>query len=522
MNEALRELLVHLRGMWNRRLFGLTAAWIAGVASIAMALLIPEYYAASARAYVDTQSMLRPVMAGLSIQPNLNEQVALISRTLLSRPNIEKLIQMATLDEGATGTAKREALIDHLTKRIELTGNASSNIYVISYRDPDPQRALSVIESLLKIFVQSSIGDERQDARAALKFLDEQIARYEQTLQLAEGRLKDFRLKYLGVPGQSGQAGQDYFGRMSRLTDEIANTKLELRSAIESRESYKRDLAGQAPTISSAGRPGVAGPPVPEIDARIAAQKAKLDELLRAYTDQHPDVVGTRRVIAELEVQQRQERLIRERAAAISGKPAEPTESNPVYEKMRVALADAEAKAASLQGKLSAYESEYAQLKVQARIVPQVEAELAQLNRDYDIQKKTYSDLLARREAATMGVKVQDTEGAPFRVVDPPRVSQRPVQPTRIVMLGAALIFSLGVGVLASFVTNELVPTFQDLRSLGAFAERPVLGSVSMVVDDAQRSRHRRGLMLFFGGVGGLLATFCTVLMIAFLVSRAA
>jgi len=193
-----------------------------------------------------------------------------------------------------------------------------------------------------------------------------------------------------------------------------------------------------------------------------------------------------------------------------------------VYEKMRVALADAEAKAASLQGKLSAYESEYAQLKVQARIVPQVEAELAQLNRDYDIQKKTYSDLLARREAATMGVKVQDTEGAPFRVVDPPRVSQRPVQPTRIVMLGAALIFSLGVGVLASFVTNELVPTFQDLRSLGAFAERPVLGAVSMVVDDAQRSRHRRGLMLFFGGVGGLLATFCTVLMIAFLVSRAA
>jgi len=270
------------------------------------------------------------------------------------------------------------------------------------------------------------------------------------------------------------------------------------------------------------GRAGSVAAPVPEIDTRIAAQKAKLDELLRTYTDQHPDVVGTRRVIAELEAQQRLERQVRERAAAASGKSAEPTESNPVYEKMRVSLADAEAKVAALQGRLSAYESEYAQLKIQARLVPQVEAELAQLNRDYDIQKKTYSDLLARREAATMGVKVQDTEGAPFRVVDPPRVSQKPVQPTRVMLLAAALIFALAVGVFASFVTNELVPTFQDLRSLGAFAERPILGSVSMVIDEPERQRQRRGSWLFFGGLGGLLAAFGTVLAIALLTARAA
>ncbi len=242
MNEALRELLVHLRGMWNRRFIGLAAAWIAGVVGVTIALIVPEYYAASARAYVDTQSMLRPVMAGLSIQPNLDQQVALISRTLLSRPNIEKLVQMAKLDDGVTSVHDRELLIEQVNKRIELTGNATSNIYFISYRDSNPQKALAVIESLLDIFVRSSVGDERQDARGALKFLDEQISHYEQSLQLAESRLKDFRLKYLGVPGQSGQAGQDYFGRMSRLTDEITNAKLELRAAIESRESYKRDL----------------------------------------------------------------------------------------------------------------------------------------------------------------------------------------------------------------------------------------------------------------------------------------
>jgi hypothetical protein len=189
---------------------------------------------------------------------------------------------------------------------------------------------------------------------------------------------------------------------------------------------------------------------------------------------------------------------------------------------MRVSLADAEAKVASLQGKLSAYEAEYAQLKIQARMIPQVEAELAQLNRDYDIQKKTYTDLLARREAATMGVKVQDTEGAPFRVIDPPRVSPKPVQPTRLTMLLVALAFSLAVGVVATFLTNEVVPTFQDLRSLGSFADRPVLGAISMVIDEPEMARKRRGSLIFFGGLGGLLAAFAAILTIALIGIRAA
>ena len=68
------------------------------IVGMAVVYRIPEKYEASARVYVDTQSLLRPVMAGLAIQPNLDQQVALISRTLISRPNVEKLVRMADLD----------------------------------------------------------------------------------------------------------------------------------------------------------------------------------------------------------------------------------------------------------------------------------------------------------------------------------------------------------------------------------------------------------------------------------------
>src|SRR5690606_36673447 len=113
---------------------------------------------------------------------------------------------------------------------------------------------------------------------------------------------------------------------------------------------------------------------------------------------------------------------------------------------LKISLAEAEANVASSRAKLASYESQYAQLKSSARLVPQVEAEYAQLNRDYDTQKKTYETLLARRESANLGEGVQDAATTQFRVIDPPRVSGEPVAPTRMMLLGLALAASLAIG----------------------------------------------------------------------------
>ena len=75
--------------MWHRRWIGLAAAWLAALISVAIVYRIPERWEASARVFVDTESLLRPLLAGLAIQPNVDQQVALISRTLISRPNVE-------------------------------------------------------------------------------------------------------------------------------------------------------------------------------------------------------------------------------------------------------------------------------------------------------------------------------------------------------------------------------------------------------------------------------------------------
>ncbi len=75
-------------------------AWIVGVVAGLVIYQMPDKYESSARVYVDTQLVLRPLMAGLAVQPNIDQQIAMLSRTLISRPNVEKLINMADLDLG--------------------------------------------------------------------------------------------------------------------------------------------------------------------------------------------------------------------------------------------------------------------------------------------------------------------------------------------------------------------------------------------------------------------------------------
>jgi len=520
MNELYRELLANLRGMWHRRWIGLLTAWVVAIIGVTIVFKIPERYEASARVYVDTESLLKPLLSGLAIQPNLDQQVALMSRTLISRPNVEKLVRMADMDLRIKSQADRDDLIDNVIKTIGLTGNAQANLYVITYRDPDPEQARKVVQSLLGIFVESSLGDKKQDTQSAVKFLDDQIKRYEEILLAAEARLKDFKLKYLGV---ADREGPDYFGRIGALKTAIDGARMDVQAAEQARDSYKKEIAGESPTLLFENAETKTSGPLPEIDIRIAALKKDLDELRRKYTDQHPDVNNTLRLIEQLEEQKKIELDARRKAVSKGGQSAiPPIDRNPVFQQLRMSLADAEATLASARAKLAAYEGQYRALRAQAQLVPQVEAEFAQLNRDYDIQKKTYESLLARRESAAMGKDVQDSGGARFRVIDPPRVSSEPVPPRRIWLVLGAFVAALAAGFAASFLSSQIMPVIHDARTLREVSKRPILGMVSLTADDGWLRARRRNAYAFLGGLAGLVASFSAVFAIALVVGRAA
>ena len=195
MEDILRQVLVILRATWKHRRLGMLVAWVVGAIAAGVILRIPDRYEASARIFVDTQSILKPLMSGLAVQPNIEQQVMMLSRTLISRPNVEKLVRMADLDLNIKGKAEQDALVDGLMKTLSIQSVGRDNLYSLSYRDTDPGKAQRVVQALVSIFVESSLGDKRQDSDSARKFIEEQIRNYEKKLQDAEGRLKDRQMR---------------------------------------------------------------------------------------------------------------------------------------------------------------------------------------------------------------------------------------------------------------------------------------------------------------------------------------
>jgi polysaccharide chain length determinant protein (PEP-CTERM system associated) len=499
MDQIIQQLVEYLRGTWRRRWIGLGVAWLVAIVGAVVLFKTPNKYEASARVYVDTQSMLKPLMSGLAFQPDIDQKVSIISRTLISRPNVEKLIRMTDLDLTTHSPGERENLIDGLARQLRLSA-ARDNIYVISYNHPVPDQAQRVVQALLSIFVESSLGDKRKGTDSARRFIEEQIRAYEKRLEEAENRLKDFRLKHLGL------VGPDYFTKLGSLEDEIAQVGLELRVREEARDSLKRELTGEDPVFLPDGGPSAAGP-MSELDARIDALKRNIDEMLRRYTDQHPDVVGTRRVIEQLEDERRREREARK--GTDKSRPGITASTNPVFQQIRIQLAESEANVAALRTRLAELEARQIKLRSVAQSVPQIETEYKALNRDYEVQRRNYESLVSRRESAALSEEIDAAEGlADFRIIDPPRVSSKPVSPNRPLLLPLVLLFSLGAGVFASFMVSQIFPTFHDAQALRAGFDLPVLGSVTLLASPGSARQRFRRTLLFAGGLGALVALY--------------
>src|SRR6266545_76594 len=499
MQEVVEQLLALLRGMWQRRWIGLGVAWVTAIIGAIIVFRLPDKYEASARVYVDTQSMLQPLMAGMAVTPDAGQQVAILSRILLSRPNLEKIIRKSDLDTSAGRNAAD--LVDETVGSLNISRAGGDNLYTIAFRYPDGRKARDVVQAALSTFIEQSLGRTRSGTDSARKFVDDQIKDYESKLRESEARLQAFKLKYMGLLGTSGQS---YFSQMTTITEQIKDARLELRVAEQTRDGIRKQLEEQTQRGPAATSRRVAG--VPELDNRINEQKRQLDELLRKYTDQHPDVVSTKRLLIQLLEDRKREIEVRSRAA--ESDPGSPLTGDPVAQQLKVALNDSEANLTAVRARLGEYEARYNQLRSSAETLPKIDMELTQLDRDYGIQKRQYESLVARRETASLTGKLEDAGVAEFRIIDPPRVTPNPVAPNRLLLLGVLVAVSLFAGLATSWLVSQARPTFRDGRTLREVAQRPLLGMISMLPTHSLHVVRRRAALLFAGGVSGLVASY--------------
>lgn len=534
MHEIISQLSGYLRSMWRHRWYALATAWLVSLIGWAMIFSMPSRFEASARIYVDTTSILGPLMAGLAVKPNLDQQVGMIARTLITRPNLEKVLRNSDLDIKARNNSEKEELIDSLQARIQLIGTGKDNLFSLTYWDSHPEQAKKVVQALVNIFVESSLGDKRKDSESARRFLDEQIKSYEQKLVVAENSLKDFKQKNLGIMPDDKQ---NYYSRLSDASSRLNQAQLELKEVENARDAIKGQVAGEDPVLMPDGIPSEVAEAErnksgskrnPELDERIQSLEKNLDAYRLKYTEQHPDIIATKRILAQLQAQKEKEdqtskaeeeidqakRALEAKASGDKGVGLTRRQNlNPVFQQLKVALSEAEANVASMRARVNEFQSRLSDLKNQANMVPQVEAELSQLNRDYEVNKANYEKLLARRESATMSNEMDaGTGGLDFRVIDPPRVPLTPSSPNRPLLYTLVLLGGLLSGLALAFAMSQVRPMFSDRDALREFTGLPLLGSVSMIWTPEQKRKSRRRTLVYAMTCLGLLCVYGAVM----------
>jgi polysaccharide chain length determinant protein (PEP-CTERM system associated) len=231
------------------------------------------------------------------------------------------------------------------------------------------------------------------------------------------------------------------------------------------------------------------------MDVTLRRQEAErhLEELLLKFTDKHPEVIATRQTLADLK--RREEAELAELARGGMGTGAiRSLSANPVYQQIQAQLNQAQVEIASIQGAINQHRAAIANLRKFVDQAPEIEQELGRLNRDYDVTKAQYEQLVARREQARVTSDAVQTGVVRFDVIEPPRAEMGPVEPNRPLLIAAALVAALAIGVGLGILPQLLSPAFSDSTSLESKFGLPVLGTVSQVRTGEQRSREHAQL----------------------------
>jgi uncharacterized protein involved in exopolysaccharide biosynthesis len=148
-------------------------------------------------------------------------------------------------------------------------------------------------------------------------------------------------------------------------------------------------------------------------------------------------------------------------------------------EQLQVRLVDADSQIASLGRQLRDLEAQSERLEEMAREAPEVQAQFANLDRDYNVIRRNYEELLSRREALNIAEAARTgTDRVTLDVVDPPTLPTAPASPKRLLLAAGVLVAAFGAGGALLFFQVQLDTSFFTLRELRGVG-LPVLGSLS-------------------------------------------
>ncbi len=446
-------------------------------ASVVVALMLPRAYQASGTLLVEG-----PQIAGDVVQPaaggNAEQRVQALRQQIMTRESLLRIAAEHRVFEPPPGvvlkdtdiaTAMRASIgVNVLVGSMPAWERPTNNLaFTVSFQHSEPEKALEVTNALIQLFLESSVRERVEQASRANEFLSQEADRVKAQLENLEQRIAVYK-RSQGGASEDGQVVA--LTNIQALESDLRAAEREHRMALDELQTLEVELAGARSGVLAPGTVPPSGPSAAEQDLERA--RSELARLRGAYTDDHPDVRAQRQKIDLLE------RAVR----------AEATTSSPTRDaiaaqaKMAVARLEAQSRTARARADLLAEQqrslrSAIAQQRAQVSRAPQVERDLAGLQRDYEATRAKYEDLRSKQLSAQI---VQNLEGGQqgerFTLLEPPLLPEYPIKPDRRKLVALGFFLALAAAAAVVVVLELIFARVRGVNSLTAVAgQRPMV-----------------------------------------------
>ena len=467
----------------KRRWFVMIPFCLAMIVGMYLSITLPRIYEASTLILIQPQRVPENYVQSI-VSTDTSERISTLSQQVLSRTNLEKLINEFRLFQGiGSSNMYVEDKLINLRQRIAIDvsrDRRGNDAFTISFQDQNPRTVMNVTNALAAYFIDENLRIREAQAVGTSDFLEAELQTMKSRLEGVETQLKDYRESYMGeLPEQL----DSNLRILDRLQDHLSESQQSLADAKIRLVALQNDAAqprNQPTTV-------IIGPEAQQEPNDLEEMRAQLKTLLSRYTKRHPDVVRLQARIAEAEKQAEEilQTSIGDSADDSSDQPQTPSlspefrmQQNEIKQEMRRLEIDIK----DTKRQISIY-------KQRVENTPKREQELLSLRRDYQNIQASYDSLLARKLEAEIAVNMERKQkGEQFRILDEAKLPQKPVKPDMKKLFMMAIVAGLAIGGGAIFLLEYFDNTLKQPDDVESELKLKVLCTVPEIIDKKKKA----------------------------------
>ncbi|MCD4674899.1 MAG: protein GumC [Desulfobacula sp.] len=441
------------------------------------------------------------------ISSDLNQRLSTISQQILSRSNLEKIINQYGLFQDAKDMY-REDKIKSMRTRIEVkiskTRRSDAESFSVSFKGSKPERVMRIANTLASYFMDENLKVRETQAIGTSEFLQSELQKIKLKLEEKEKILSEFRAKYLGgLPDEL----ESNLRTLDRLQQQLSDKQNALRhiegaiSLVNSQISRTKQIQAEfLPENDGIGKNEIGKS---EIEQSYDLATNKLEGLLLKYTAKHPEVIKLIKAVEklkeklELEAKEnKNEKRKKDTTKVDATKPL--TKSEDILFNQRLHIRQLKNEINKAESDLSRIKHEMLVYQQRVEDTPKREQELQSLNRDYTNIREIYNSLLDRQLESEIAVNMEKKQkGEQFRILDHARIPEKPISPDvrKLFMLSIAIGLGLGGGII--FLFEYLDTSIKRAEQIEAEFALPILASIPSLEKPGKKTKNRMGILLF-------------------------